>query len=66
MDSHPPAEATRRSSTDEFHYRPPGGESLLDVATRLASLLDDVRRDHAGLRVLLVAHDSAVTHLPGE
>ena len=29
-----PAEAARRSSTDEFHYRPPGGESLLDVAAR--------------------------------
>ncbi|WP_329110076.1 histidine phosphatase family protein [Micromonospora sp. NBC_01699] len=58
-----PAEAARRAASDGFHYRPPGGESLLDVAARLGSLLDDVRRQHAGLRVLLVAHDSVVLML---
>lgn len=58
-----PEEAARRAGTDEFHYRPPGGESLLDVATRLGSLLGDVRREHAGARVLLVAHDSVVLML---
>jgi broad specificity phosphatase PhoE len=58
-----PAEAARRAATDGFHYRPPGGESLLDVAARVGSLLDDVRREHADLRVLLVAHDSVVLML---
>ncbi|MFI6761203.1 histidine phosphatase family protein [Micromonospora sp. NPDC050417] len=58
-----PGEVARRSATDEFHYRPRGGESLLDVAARLGALLDDVRRDHAGARVLLVAHDSVVLML---
>lgn len=58
-----PAEAARRAAVGEFHWRPPGGESLLDVAARLRTLLDEVRREHAGARVLLVAHDSVVLML---
>ncbi|MFK3985260.1 histidine phosphatase family protein [Micromonospora sp. NPDC050397] len=58
-----PVEAARRAALGEFHYRPPGGESLLDVAARVGSLFDDVRRDHGGKRVLLVAHDSVVLML---
>jgi broad specificity phosphatase PhoE len=58
-----PEEARRRQATAEFVYRPPGGESFGDIADRLASLLVDVRRDHDGCRVLLVAHDAVVLML---
>ncbi|GIG87580.1 histidine phosphatase family protein [Plantactinospora endophytica] len=58
-----PAEAERRRATDEFHYRPPGGESLLDVGSRLVPLLDDAHRTYPGQRLLLVAHDAVVLML---
>ncbi|MEN3609510.1 histidine phosphatase family protein [Plantactinospora sp. ZYX-F-223] len=58
-----PAEAARWRETDELRYRPPGGESLLDVGARLAPLLADLRTSHAGRRLLLVAHDSVVLML---
>jgi broad specificity phosphatase PhoE len=41
-------------------YRPPNGESFEDIAVRLRSFLDDLHRDHAGERVVVVAHDAVV------
>jgi broad specificity phosphatase PhoE len=58
-----PAEAQRRRTTDEYAYRPPGGESFGDLADRLAGGLTDARREHAGRRVLAVAHDAVVLML---
>ncbi|MDT4989666.1 MAG: hypothetical protein QOI74_3760 [Micromonosporaceae bacterium] len=55
-----PAEAQRRQRLGKFYYRPPGGESWADVALRLRSLLRDLRDDHPGGRVLLVAHEAIV------
>jgi 2,3-bisphosphoglycerate-dependent phosphoglycerate mutase len=55
-----PDEATRRVRLGKFYYRPPGGESWTDVALRLRALLGDLRRDHAGGRVLLFGHDALV------
>lgn len=55
-----PAEAERRARLGTFYYRPPGGESWTDVALRLRALLGDLRRDHAGRRVLLFGHDALV------
>jgi probable phosphoglycerate mutase len=55
-----PEEATRRESDGELVYRPPGGESFGDIAVRLSAFLDDLGRDHAGERVLVVAHDAVV------
>ncbi|MCU1405083.1 MAG: histidine phosphatase family protein [Glaciihabitans sp.] len=37
-----PVEAARRRWLDKFHYRPPGGESWVDVAKRLRSFLEDI------------------------
>ena len=36
-----PAEAARRRKMGELYYRPPGGESFLDVALRVRGLLRD-------------------------
>jgi broad specificity phosphatase PhoE len=55
-----PEEAEHRTRLGKFYHRPPGGESWTDVALRLRAVLDDVRRDCAGERVLIVAHQVVV------
>ncbi|GAA4962717.1 histidine phosphatase family protein [Actinoplanes utahensis] len=55
-----PDEAARRAKAGEFEYAPPGGESFADIAVRLTSFLDDLHADHAGERVIVVAHDAVV------
>ena len=55
-----PDEAGRRAAVGEFEYAPPGGESFADIAVRLKSFLEDLRADHAGERVIVVAHDAVV------
>jgi probable phosphoglycerate mutase len=52
-----PEEAERRRYFGKFWYRPPGGESWADVAQRVRNALIDLRLDHEGERVLMVAHD---------
>ena len=52
-----PEEAKRRAWLGKFYYRPPGGESWVDVALRLRSLRDSLVREHADRRVLLVTHE---------
>jgi broad specificity phosphatase PhoE len=55
-----PDEAARRAAAGEYDYAPPGGESFADIAVRLKSFLDDLNRDHADQRVVVVAHDAVV------
>ena len=55
-----PDEPARFEQAGEYAYRPPGGEAFGDIAVRLSSFLDDLNREHAGERVLVVAHDSVV------
>ena len=57
-----PDEARRRQRLGKFYYRPPGGESWADMLLRLRALLRELREDHPGGRVLLIAHD-ATHHL---
>ena len=52
-----PTEAERRDRLGKFYYRPPGGESWVDVALRLRSLRDSLVREHADRRVLVVTHE---------
>jgi len=60
IDKQHPAEAARRRKMGELYYRPPGGESFLDVALRVRSCLRDLSEEEAGRPVLLVAHDCTV------
>jgi broad specificity phosphatase PhoE len=54
-----PEEAARRRFLGKFYHRPPGGESWVDLALRVRSLLRDL--DDAGdERVLVVCHDAVV------
>lgn len=55
-----PEEAAARRRHGKFYHRPAGGESWADVLLRLRSALVDLRADHAGQRVLIVAHDVVV------
>jgi len=55
-----PAEAGRRAEAGEYRYTPPNGESFADVEARLASFLTDLNVEHAGDRVVVVAHDAVV------
>jgi broad specificity phosphatase PhoE len=56
---HHPGELERHGSHDLL-YRPPNGESFEDIAVRLRAFLDDLNRDHAGERAMVVAHDAVV------
>ncbi|MBE0598283.1 MAG: histidine phosphatase family protein, partial [Desulfuromonadales bacterium] len=38
------------------HFRPPGGENLLEVAARVRRVLGEIRQRHPGEEVALVAH----------
>jgi probable phosphoglycerate mutase len=55
-----PAEAELRQHMGKFYYRPPGGESWCDVILRLRSMLDSIRLQYAGERVLVVSHQVVV------
>lgn len=55
-----PEESERRAQLGKFYHRPPGGESWSDVLLRLRAVLDQVRRDCEGERVLLVCHQVVV------
>jgi broad specificity phosphatase PhoE len=55
-----PELADQRARVGKFYFRPPGGESWCDVILRLRSVVEELRRDHVGDRVLLVAHQVIV------
>ncbi|MBV9996926.1 MAG: histidine phosphatase family protein [Caulobacteraceae bacterium] len=55
-----PDQAELRRRIGKFYHRPPGGESWCDVILRLRSVLDSMRLDYAGRRVLIVTHQVAV------
>jgi broad specificity phosphatase PhoE len=55
-----PELAEQRRLVGKFYFRPPGGESWCDVVLRLRSMLGDLQRNHAGERVMIVAHQVIV------
>lgn len=55
-----PEQAAARRFLGKFWHRPPGGESWADIATRVRGLLTDLRLDHAGDRILVVAHQAVI------
>lgn len=59
VDKHP-EEAERYAAIGKFYYRAPGGESWCDVVLRLRSVLDHVKLQYCGERVLVVAHQVVV------
>lgn len=55
-----PEESERRRRLGKFYHRPPGGESWTDVLQRLRAVLDEIRIDARGERVMVVAHQVVV------
>jgi broad specificity phosphatase PhoE len=55
-----PDELARRRHLGKFYYRPPGGESWVDVVLRLRFLLDELGRQAPGRGALLVGHEMTV------
>ncbi len=55
-----PEESERRAAIGKFYHRPPGGESWTDVLQRLRAVLDDIRLDAQGERVLVMGHQVVV------
>ncbi|RJK96520.1 histidine phosphatase family protein [Vallicoccus soli] len=55
-----PDEAERRARLGKLYYRPPGGESWVDVALRVRAVLTDLRREHADRRLLVTTHQAVV------
>jgi 2,3-bisphosphoglycerate-dependent phosphoglycerate mutase len=51
-----PEQAAARRALGKFYYRPPGGESWVDVILRVRSFVETLRRDYRALHVLVVAH----------
>jgi broad specificity phosphatase PhoE len=58
--AHFPELAEQRRLVGKFYFRPPGGESWCDVVLRLRSMLSDLQGNHAGERVVIVAHQVIV------
>ncbi|MFC6010334.1 histidine phosphatase family protein [Nocardia lasii] len=58
-----PEEGARRQRVGNWVYRPPGGESLADVAVRVRNFVDELDAVAAGEQVLLVTHDAVVMSL---
>lgn len=55
-----PAEVEARRALGKFYYRPPGGESWIDVILRVRSFVDSLRADFEDARVLVVTHQVVV------
>jgi broad specificity phosphatase PhoE len=55
-----PELSAQRSHVGKFYFRPPGGESWCDVILRLRSVIEMITREHAGQRVLVIAHQVIV------
>jgi broad specificity phosphatase PhoE len=55
-----PDEPDRLREAGDYHYRPPNGETFGDIAARLTAFLEDLNREYAGRRVVVVAHDAVV------
>jgi probable phosphoglycerate mutase len=55
-----PEQAQARTFLGKFFHRPPGGESWADVALRVRTVLTDLRMDHAGQGVMVVAHQAVL------
>jgi broad specificity phosphatase PhoE len=58
-----PLEAARKRRLGKYYYRPPGGESWVDVALRLRFLLADLDRVEDGRRLLVFTHDAVIVLL---
>lgn len=60
IESRHPEQAAARAFLGKLYHRPPGGESWVDVAARVRSFYADLRLDHPGGEVVIVAHQAVI------
>lgn len=60
MQAADPAESERLQLLGKFYYRPPGGDSMVDVVLRVRSVLADLRHGFDDARVCVVTHEAVV------
>ena len=53
-------ELWKQRTTDPANLRPPGGETVREVAERVYAALDDIAKLHPGESVLIVSHGLAL------
>ena len=58
-------EAAEAGAVSRWERRPPGGESLIEVARRVGPVLDAIARRHAGETVVVVSHGGVMAALRG-
>lgn len=56
-----PDQYEMRNALGKFYHRPPGGESWCDVILRLRSMVNSLRLEFTGERVLIVTHEVVVS-----
>jgi broad specificity phosphatase PhoE len=56
-----PEQYEMRNALGKFYHRPPGGESWCDVILRLRSMVNSLRLEFAGERVLIVTHEVVIS-----
>jgi broad specificity phosphatase PhoE len=56
-----PEQYEMRNALGKFYHRPPGGESWCDVTLRLRSMVNSLRLEFAGERVLIVTHEVVIS-----
>ncbi len=59
------ARETAAGGLDRFRLRPPGGETLLEVAERAGPALDAIAGRHTGHEVVVVSHGGVMAALRG-
>lgn len=55
-----PEESDRRDRLGKFYYRPPGGESWVDVVLRIRSLVVELQARYPGERVWMFSHEAVI------
>ena len=56
-----PDQYEMRNALGKFYHRPPGGESWCDVILRLRSMVNSLRLEYSGERVLIVTHEVVIS-----
>jgi 2,3-bisphosphoglycerate-dependent phosphoglycerate mutase len=60
IEARQPEQAASLTFLGKMYHRPPGGESWVDVAARVRDFYRDLRLDHSGEHLVVVAHQAVI------
>lgn len=58
-----PTEVHQRDKIGKYAYRPPNGESLVDMSSRIHQVAEDLFNTEKPRRIMIVSHDAVITLL---